>query len=800
MIYRRNFFRFTALFFLLPLVCVAQEIGIDGLEKEVEIIVDAWGISHIYAETEHDLFFAQGWNAARDRLFQFEIWRRQASGTVAEILGPRELKRDIGTRLFKFRGDIKAEMDHYHEHGSLILQAFTDGVNGYIDYVLDHPDELPIEFELLGIKPQKWTPEIVISRHQGLLGNITEELSIARQVSLIGSEKTKSINYFHPKDPMLEFDESIDPTWFKEDILGLYKAYRKPVRFLPEDLIAGVGNNNYFDIAENEQFNELIDDVDYSIGSNNWVVSGEHSASGYPMMANDPHRRQSIPSLRYMTHLVGPGWNVIGGGEPEIPGISIGHNEYGAWGLTVFRTDAEDLYVYQLNPENHNQYWYKDKWLDFKVITEKIGVKGQEDYQAKLEYSVHGPVAFKNDKEHIAFAVRCGWLELGGSPYLASLRMNQSENFEQFRAACNYSNIPGENMIWADKAGNIGWQAVGIAPIRRNWSGLLPVPGDGSYEWDGFLPIIEKPNLYNPVSGIFSTANQNVTPLDYQHWDAIGYSWSDPYRGERVEEVLRSGKKFTVHDLAKLQTDYTSLPARFLIPMLSELRSEDSLTNTALDKLLKWKDYELRAESVEAAIYVEWENVLADRVEELILPKSVHDFFSMQLFPLLNQIAFPDGLFGVTPAMSRDSFLIRCMDEAAKNLSLRLGPDQSNWQYGQDKNKHIMLSHALGDIVSPGLQKELNAGPVPRGGNSTTVASTGGNYNQSSGASFKVIIDTGNWDASLFMNSPGQSGNPDSPFYKNLFETWAKDKYLPLFYSREKIESIAKQKITLAPK
>ena len=800
MIYRRNFFQFTALFFLLPLVCVAQEIGIDGLEKEVEIIVDAWGISHIYAETEHDLFFAQGWNAARDRLFQFEIWRRQASGTVAEILGPRELKRDIGTRLFKFRGDIKAEMDHYHEHGSLILQAFTDGVNGYIDYVLDHPDELPIEFELLGIKPQKWTPEIVISRHQGLLGNITEELSIARQVSLIGSEKTKSINYFHPKDPMLEFDESIDPTWFKEDILGLYKAYRKPVRFLPEDLIAGVGNNNYFDIAENEQFNELIDDVDYSIGSNNWVVSGEHSASGYPMMANDPHRRQSIPSLRYMTHLVGPGWNVIGGGEPEIPGISIGHNEYGAWGLTVFRTDAEDLYVYKLNPENHKQYWYKDKWVDFKVITENIKVKGQEDYHAKLEYTVHGPVAFKNDVEHIAFAVRCGWLELGGSPYLASLRMNQSENFEQFRAACNYSNIPGENMIWAGKAGNIGWQAVGIAPIRRNWSGLLPVPGDGSYEWDGYLPIVEKPNLYNPESGIFSTANQNVTPLDYQHWDAIGYSWSDPYRGERVEEVLRSGKKFTVHDLARLQTDYTSLPARFLIPMLSHLRSEDSLTNMALDKLLKWEDYELSAESVEAAIYVEWENVLADRVEELILPKGVSDLISMQLFPLLNRIAFPDGLFGPTPALSRDSFLITCMDEAVKNLSFRIGPDQSTWHYGQEKNKHIKLSHALGDIVNPDLQKEMNVGPVPRGGNSTTVASTGGNYNQSSGASFKVIIDTGNWDASLFMNSPGQSGNPDSPFYKNLFDTWAKDKYLPLFYSREKIESIAKQKITLAPK
>lgn len=799
-----HYFRPTLLiclsFFILSYIS-AQEYTIKGLDQEVEIIVDVWGISHIYAETEKDLFYAQGWNAARDRLFQFEIWRRQATGSSAEILGPRALKRDIGTRLFKFRGDIKEEMNHYHKNGELIISAFTNGVNAYIEYALANKDELPIEFELLGILPQKWTPEIVISRHQGLLGNIGQELSTARQIAVLGEETTRKVNYFHPKKPDLKFDDSLDPECFKDDILELYNAYRRPLRFLPEDLIAGLDSDlKHSNIASaNSQFNELQESEDFSIGSNNWVISGTHTSSGYPMMANDPHRTQSTPSLRYMSHLVAPGWNVIGGGEPEIPGISIGHNEYGAWGLTVFRTDAEDLYVYKLNPENEQQYWHKGKWLDFKVITETIKVKGQSDHIATLEYTVHGPVSFKNKDEGLAFAVRCGWMEVGGSPYLASLRMDQSKNFDEFKAACNYSNIPGENMIWADKQGNIGWQAVGIAPIRKNWSGLLPVPGDGSHEWDGYLPIIEKPNVYNPENGIFSTANQNVTPLDYKIWEAIGYSWSDPYRGERVEEVLRSGRKFTVHDLAKLQTDYSSLPARILIPMLTHLQSEDKSTQQALERLQKWQGHQLTPESIEAAIYVEWENTLKQEMENLLVPKEARSLVNMQLYKVISFLAFPDGMFGKDPLAGRDVFLLKTLQTAVLNLEKRLGSDQSKWQYGQLKNKHIKLNHVLGDLVTPDLQKKLNVGPHPRGGNGYTVGSTGGNYNQSSGASFKVIIDTGNWDESLFMNSPGQSGNPDSPFYKNLFDAWAKDKYLPLFYTRPKIESTAAHKINLKP-
>ena len=434
------------------------ELKLEGLQEPVEIVRDEWGVNHIYAKNQHDLFFAQGYAAAADRLFQFEIWRRQATGTVAEILGERELKRDIGTRLFKFRGDMTTEMNHYHEDGVEIITAYTDGVNAYIEEILKTPEQLPIEFKILDLKPELWTPEVVISRHQGLLGNIEEELQIGRAVATLGETKAKDLFWFHPKEPNLSIDPSINTDLLSDDILELYKAYRQTVTFQKADIVPAYQNEE--EAAEavlslNEGKNDSL-----SIGSNNWVIKGELMADGNTYMANDPHRRIAVPSLRYMAHLVAPGWNVIGGGEPEIPGISIGHNEYGSWGLTVFETDGEDLMVYELNPENGNQYKYNGEWVDMKTITETIKVKGMEDQTVALSYTVHGPVTYVDTENKVAYAVRCAWLEPGGSPYLASLRMDQAQTWEEFREACNYSHIPGENMVWADKKGNY-WLASG---------------------------------------------------------------------------------------------------------------------------------------------------------------------------------------------------------------------------------------------------------------------------------------------------------------------------------------------------
>ncbi|MEQ9403429.1 MAG: penicillin acylase family protein [Cyclobacteriaceae bacterium] len=788
----------TLLFVLCLISCKSDntnKLTLEGLEEPVEILRDQWGINHIYAKNQHDLFFAQGYAAAKDRLFQFEIWRRQATGTVAEILGERELKRDIGTRLFKFRGDMTEEMNYYHADGSAIITAYTDGVNAYIEEIGSNPDLLPIEFKLLGIQPQKWTPDVVISRHQGLLGNIGQELQIGRAVAKIGAEKVKDLSWFHPKDPDLTIDPAINQELLFDDILGLYNAYRRPVRFQKADIVADYQTS--LPGTELLAMNEMEEDS-FSIGSNNWVVTGALMEDGNTYMANDPHRTIAVPSLRYMVHLSAPGWDVIGGGEPEIPGISIGHNEYGAWGLTVFRTDGEDLYVYDLNPQNLNQYQYKGNWEDMEILSETIQVKGSEDVNVDFRYTRHGPVTYIDSTNNKAYAVRCAWLEPGGSPYLASLRMDQAKTWEEFRAACNYSHIPGENMIWTDKEGNIGWQAVGIAPIRRNFSGLVPVPGDGRYEWDGYLPIIQKPNVLNPSEGYFSTANQNVTPPDYELWDAIGFSWSDPYRGDRVKEVLGSGRKLTMEDMKALQTDYFSNPAKMLVPLLVNLTFEGK-AGEATVMLTDW-DYFLEVNSIEAGIYVAWENQLRSLASSTFIPESAQEFITnIQMKKLVDWLLDPDDRFGPDPVAGRDQYITTAFNNAISYLEESLGDDMNQWQYGQEKFKHTLIKHALSDAVNDEMKTKLNVGPLPRGGNAYTPGSTGGNNRQSSGASFRMIVNTGDWDTAIGTNGPGQSGDPASPFYSNLFEPWANDEYFPVYYSRQKVESVTKERTQLSP-
>jgi len=774
-----------------------KQIQIRGLHAPVEVLRDSLGINHIYAKNQHDLFFSQGYCAARDRLFQFEIWRRQATGTIAEILGPRELNRDIGTRLFKFRGDINTEMNYYHPDGEEIIRSFVDGVNAYIDEINNDSDRLPIEFKFLGIHPEHWTPEVVISRHQGLLGNINQELANGRAVARIGPEKVKDLLWFHPKDPIITLDTAINDELLFEDILNLYNAFRRNIDFIAEDIQEAFRSH-----PEASQFTNEIRSArnlsELSGGSNNWVVNGDLTASGFPVMANDPHRTITVPSLRYMAHLIAPGWNVIGGGEPEIPGISIGHNDFGAWGLTVYSTDGEDLYVYDLNPSNLNQYKYKDNWEDMQAYYETIKVKGEEDVEVALRYTRHGPVTYIDSVNYKAYAVRCAWLEPGGSPYLASLRMDQAESWEEFRDACNYSHIPGENMVWADKENNIGWQAVGIAPLRRNFSGLIPVPGDGRYEWDGYLPIKEKPHVSNPESGFFATANQNVTPESYENWDAIGFMWSDPFRGERINEVLGADEILDMEDMKALQTDYFSIPARTLVPYLQPISFDEERLNRAKEMLLDW-DYVLDQNSIPAGIYVAWENQIREISEERFIPEEAKGFISLQLTKIMSWILHPEIIFGKDPMAARDDFLREAFSRAIDQLVDMLGEDMQNWQYGQEQYKHIYIRHPLSFPVIGEWVDKLNIGPAPRGGNSYTPNATGGNSNQSSGATFRIIADTEDWDRSVVTNAPGQSGDPDSPFYDNLFDIWAHDQYFPLYYSRDKIEKILAEKIVFKP-
>ena len=791
-------------------------LSVSGVSQPVEIRRDKWGINHIYAQNEPDLFFAQGYAAARDRLFQFELWRRQATGTLAEVVGKRELERDRGARLHMFRGDLDSEMNHYHPRGKAIIESFVRGVNAYIAEVERNPSLLPIELKMLGISAGRWTPAVVISRHQSLTANVTEEARLMRALKHMPADQLKDLIYWQGGNPEFAPDPALDPKTFPDDVLALYNAFRGAVAFRPEDVLpefrASAPRASVFptpgsrlptsvpiEASADRPDQDVINPRD--IGSNNWVVSGSKTQSTYPILANDPHRVQGAPSLRYWVHLVAPGWNVIGGGEPVLPGVSIGHNEYGAWGLTIFGNDNEDIYVYDVNPANSNEYRYRGQWEPMRIVKDTIPVRGEGPAAVEYKYTRHGPVIYEDRTNRKAYALRAAWMEPGSSPYLASLRMNQAKTWEEFRDACSYSRMPSENMIWADRTGTIGWQSAGIQPLRRNWTGMLPVPGDGRYEWDGYLPITALPHELNPARGFVVTANHYLFPNDYPYPEAMHYTWADPYRASRITEVLGSGRLMSVAEMARLQNDDLSIPARAMVPLARDVALNNTTSAKAREMLLAW-DFVMDKSSVPAGIFGMFQRRLLANVRDVMIPSAARQALGANFLStkrIIDWLYAPDGRFGADPTAARDALVVKSLDEAVAELTKRFGPDMAKWQWGQDNYHHALIRHPLANAVNDATRARLNVGPLPRGGSGDTVSATGLGDNQTSGGSFKLIADTENWDNSIGLNNPGQSGNPDSPEYRNLFELWARGRYFPVAYSRPKVESVTQTVTQLTP-
>ncbi len=431
------------------------------------------------------------------------------------------------------------------------------------------------------------------------------------------------------------------------------------------------------------------------------------------------------------------------------------------------------------------------------TIQEKIGVKGQGPVSVELKYTRHGPVIFEDQVHHKAYAVRSASREVGGAPYLASLRMDQAHSWSQFQEACTYSRIPAENMVWADKQGNIGYQAVGITPIRPNWSGLVPVPGDGQYEWDGYLPIQALPHVLNPEKGFFNTSNNFLIPPGWPYRDALHYTWADPFRADSVEAFLRSGRMFSVSDMIQLQNDDLSIPARWLIPLLQEAAFDEPAVQAAAARLRHW-DYRLDKDSVEAGIYEMWQRKLIAKVRDLMVPKDAREFIGTpELTKMISWLQAPDGRFGADPVAGRDRVLANSLYEAVAELTQRFGTRMDAWKLGAYHK--ALIYHPLSPALKPDWKLRFDVGNLPRGGDSYTVTATGGADNQISGGSFKIIVDTEDWDNSVGLNNPGQSGDVNSPHYKDLYPLWARGKYFPVLYSRRKVESVTEASYHLSP-
>ena len=574
---------------------------LPGLQQPVTILRDSWGIPHIYAQNQHDMFFAQGYATAQDRLFQMELWKRAGQGTLAEILGATFVQRDIGARLLRYRGDMAAEYASYSPDSKQILDAFTDGINAYIKTIsVPGGPELTPDFKAAGFTPELWKPEDVLTRMAGfpMTHNAVAELAHAELVKLVGAKKASTLYDFNPAvelDPAPGMDVSgLSPSLVRNLVGSDVGISFPPLKKSAEGFPAEWDSENW--------------------GSNNWVVSGKLTQTGRPILSNDPHRTVDIvPSLRYIVHLVSPGWDVIGSTEAGSPGVQGGHNERVGFGWTIFGMDQQDLYVETLDPSDPLRYKTETGWERMQVEKATFHVKGQADQVVDLKFTRHGPVLWEDLTTHRALALRSVLSDPGTAGYLGCLTMDRVKNWSEFEDAVKVWKAPTHNIVYADVDGNIGEHSVGLEPVRKNWTGLLPEPGAGGYEWGNWIPTSELPHTFNPEKGFIATANQKMIPENYPY--KVGYEWTEPDRFNRITELLQQAvdqkHKLTVADMERIQNDVTPLPARALVHLLGDVSGNSQ--DPATQMLLHWNGAATR-DSAAAALYEVWLNNLQEAV------------------------------------------------------------------------------------------------------------------------------------------------------------------------------------------
>lgn len=769
---------------------------VKGLQAPAELIVDHWGIPHIYTANQHDAFFMQGYNAARDRLWQIDLWRKRGLGLLAKDFGPDYADQDRAARMFLYRGDMDKEWASYGPNAKTYTEAFVEGVNAFVQEVRDGTRPAPAEFKIAGTQPDLWKPEDVVRiRSHGLTRNVVSEVRRAQVACAAGLDADRLRTKFEP-DWQTSVPAGLDPCSIPKDVLKDYELGTKDVTFAAPQKKASLDSHEEF-------LNEAMANVD-RIGSNNWVVSGSRTATGRPILANDPHRAHGVPSLRYIVHLNAPGMSVIGAGEPALPGISIGHNGKIAFGLTIFAIDQEDLYAYELNPNNPNQYKFRDGWEDIKVVRETIEVKGGQPRSVDLLFTRHGPILAKDDAKQRAFAMRSVWFDPGTSAYFGSSDYMTAQNWTGFLEAMSRWGAPSENQVYADTDGNIGWIPGGLTPKRVSYDGLMPVPGDGRYEWEGFIPMADLPKEFNPSQGFFATANQNNLPPDYPiNERRIGFDqWADPARFQRITEVLQSKPKFTLADAMNLQNDDVSMLGRRLVALLKPLRSEDPKQRAALELMQGWDATE-SADSAGAALFEVWTSKHLGRATvAATTPEAARAIIgNASLSAVVDYLEKPDQALGSDQAAARDKVLLQSLSAAADEVGKLLGDEMAQWKWG---NLHqAEFNHALKPLADKATQAQMTVGPLVMGGGNNVPHAAGystSTFKVTSGASFRMVLDVGNWDDSRAINTPGQSGNPYSPHYRDLAPLWATGDYVPLLYSREAVEKAASERIQLSPK
>jgi penicillin amidase len=772
-----------------PLPHVSGTITLAGLDASVEVIRDRWGVPHIYASTTHDAYFAQGFVHAQDRLWHMELNRRVGSGRLVELFGEIALETDRWVRILGFRRAAEGDFAALDAASRALLEAYAAGVNAFLDR---RAGRLPIEFVLLHHRPERWQPvdTLVWAKVMawGLSNNWDMEIHRARLISRLGEEIAAQLEPFYRDDhPVIVPD--VDYVRLGETPLSRAEA-------AGPFLGGGPG-----------------------AGSNNWVVHGSRTDTGQPLLANDPHLAMQMPSIWYENHLSSEdGLDVIGVTFPGVPGVIIGHNRHVAWGVTNGSTDCQDLYVERVNPDNNRQVEYQGEWEDVQVVYETIQVKGRATPVTEpVSITRHGPIITPLvPGETQALALRWTAHE-PGTIVRAVAGINRASNWGEFQAALRDWDVPSQNFVYADVAGNIGYTLAGKIPIRARGDGRTPVPGwTDEYEWTGYIPFEELPRSFNPAKGYVVTANNRPVDDSYPH--PLAGEWLNGFRAQRIIDLLMARDKVSNHDFRVIHTDVYSLPGREMADYLVQLSTDDSELQQAIGYLKAW-DHQLSADSIAGAIYEAFllkmlrntfGGVVGDLIETYLgtgphlLLSPVNGYMGRVTVVLLrfmaqNPAPWP-GLGSESRWPTRDDCAHASLREAIDELKRVLGPDVTQWTWGRLHS--VIFAHPMGQVKP--LNRLFNRGPYPLGGDTDTVWQAafipGRPYGpESFTASYRQIIDLGNLANSVCVNTTGQSGQPGSRHYDDQIDDWRFGRYHPMLFDRVQVEEQAEARLELVP-
>ncbi|MBI1750579.1 MAG: penicillin acylase family protein [Acidobacteria bacterium] len=767
------------------------EISLSILHADVTVDRDRWGVPRIKAASLEDLVTAQGYVLAQDRLWQMDVLRRSSAGELAEILGEAAIETDRENRILGLRAAAEkcaAEMDA-DTRG--ILGAYARGVN---QYIAERQDNLPVEFRVLGYKPRPWTPAdsllVGAYMYKYLTSSWEAELNRGKITERLGAELAREIyaedsSYDHY---IVGAEAPAQPTPPRK------KTAARPASGVERDLhVAGMWREA-LDVLEGFE-----KDTEFAMGSNNWVVSGEHTYSGKPLLANDTHLGLAVPSTWYIVHLTAPGWNVKGFALPGVPLVIIGHNDRIAWGFTNNGADVQDLYIETFNPENPREYRVNGKWMPAKIRKEVLHIKGRADLTLDVAVTRHGPVVLREGNR--GYALRWTATEAGGLSF-AYPWVGKARNWEEFREAMRRVAGPAQNAVYGDVDGNIGYLVAANIPIRKNGKGEVPVPGDtDDCEWTGNIPYEELPVVFNPPGGIIATANAKVAGPGYKRYLTDG--WMAPYRTERLYQLLAERKNLRPEDFIAMQTDLVSIPHRLLADHLRNAvekhRPQDARTGELIARLKGWNGRATR-DSVPMAFLEFTRRAVRRKILQDKLGKDaeLYRWWRSEVFfqNVLRQRPahwLPKEYAGAgSAADGYDTLLIRMADEAVKEMARMSHKENvSEWNWG--RFMPLRMNHPLGPS---GLAKRhLSIGPIQQAGSTFTVKQTG----VSLGPAMRFVADLANLDNSLMNITMGQSGQYLSRHYRDQFPEWYEGRGIHSVFSDTSTERATIHHLRLRP-